>query len=83
MGKADAAGATRVFSESEKWLRALGHITGDLFTMFIWEFPGIMIEGLWRGEPLRIKVNYDRNDDVQTVEVLEGEKVVAKTVHKE
>ncbi|MAE68142.1 MAG: hypothetical protein CMJ18_28160 [Phycisphaeraceae bacterium] len=71
------------FDEGVKWARAVGHAAADVTTYMLWSFAGMVIEERWSGEPVSIKVYYDAADNVERVEIIEGEKVIAKTLERE
>lgn len=57
------------YSTTVKALRAVGHVTGDLLTLFLWEIAGIPIESIYDGDDLSIKILYGKEGNVIHVDV--------------
>jgi len=52
--------------------RATGHAVMDLLTLGIWEVVGTPIEG-FAGETLTLQIEYDEEDKVKSVKILEAD----------
>jgi hypothetical protein len=64
------------YRKSTKAGRALVHGAADVVTGGLWEVVGIPAESLADGRDVKIEVTYDRLRGVQSIEVIEGEKVI-------
>ncbi len=52
--------------------RALFHGAADVLTLGIWEVVGTPFEAIVDGTEIKVKVNYDEEERVDQVEVIEG-----------
>jgi hypothetical protein len=64
------------YSKGVKATRALVHTAGDVVTWGLWEVVGIPTETLANGTDVQLTVHYDENQQVRTVDVMKGEKVI-------
>ena len=58
------------FSKGNKVARAFGHGVVDVFTLGLWEVLANPIEGIASGKKVKIKITYDKEKKVATVEEL-------------
>lgn len=70
------------YTKTTKAGRALLHGAADVATMGLWEVVGIPVETLADGTDVQVSITYDRDQCVDSVDVIKGEKVI-KTVRPE
>jgi len=64
------------YSKGVKAGRALVHGAADVATMGLWEVVGIPAETIIDGTEVQVAVHYDEAQQVETIEVMKGEKVI-------
>lgn len=64
------------YSKGVKAGRALAHGAADVVTWGLWEVVGVPVEMLADGTNVKVAVAYDDEDNVQSVEVMEGESAI-------
>ncbi len=64
------------YTKGVKAGRALVHGAADVATWGLWEVVGIPAETLADGSDVQVAVYYDQNQQVNTVDVIKGEKVI-------
>ena len=72
--KVDVFAFTQGYSKGTKAGRAFFHGVADVFTLGLWEVIGTPIEATATGTEMKVRVAYDEEDRVKTVEFLEVEK---------
>lgn len=71
--KSDIFSFVQGYSTATKTGRAFFHGAADVMTLGLWELVGGSVEGAYNGEKMSFQVNYDKNDNVQTVQALNEE----------
>ena len=66
------------YTKTVKAGRALLHGAADVATVGLWEVVGIPVETLADGTDVKLSINYDCDQRVDTVDVIQGEKVLKK-----
>ncbi len=66
------------YSRGAKASRALVHGVGDVLTGGLWEVLGIPIETLASGSDVKLEIGYDANRNVQWINVIQGDKIIAR-----
>lgn len=64
------------YSKGVKASRAFAHCAADVVTGGLWEVVGIPAETLADGTDVKVSIEYDEDRVVQSVTVIEGEKVL-------
>lgn len=67
------------YSTGEKTSRAIFHGAADFFTLGLWEVLGTPIESAADGTEVKVEVEYDANELVSRINVLEGEEKLGET----
>jgi hypothetical protein len=76
--KSDFFSFKQGYSKGAKTGRALFHGTADLFTLGLWEIVGTPAESAADGTDVKVQILYDKDEKVQEVKVLQGEKAFKK-----
>ena len=69
-GRMDIFKFTQGYSEGVKTSRAVLHGTADVLTLGLWEVVGTPAETIYSGNDVRLEAHYDKNDKLQSVNVL-------------
>ncbi len=64
------------YSKGVKAGRALAHGAADVVTGGLWEVVGIPAEALADGTDVKVEVTYDDRRAVQSIDVIEGQKII-------
>lgn len=70
----DVYSFTQGYSKTTKAARALVHGAADVFTLGLWEVVGIPTEMLIDGTDVQVEVQYDHQQHVKDIAVIQGEK---------
>ncbi len=72
--KVDVFAFKQGYGKGNKVGRALFHGTADIFSFGLWEVIGTPAEAIANGRDLKIEVFYDKNNQVESVNYLQGKK---------